>query len=113
MCFFSPKKSLHQSPYPRKVTAKISNPKKSSDRKFQPQSRASIIPVTIIPEYPLKELNSCQFLLLFCLEMKLLQVLNVNLRTDLYWEDPGTKLLHVHAYIKIPNTASICTSALD
>ena len=46
-----PKKSLPKS-YPKKVLTKISHPKKSSDRRFQTQKRASHIPVTYIPEYP-------------------------------------------------------------
>ena len=50
--FFIPQKSSYQNLSPQKVTTKFQTPKKSSDRKFQTQKRASHIPVTYIPEYP-------------------------------------------------------------
>ena len=46
------KKSLPKSLTQKKVTTKFQPQKKSSDRKFQTQKRASHIPVTYIPEYP-------------------------------------------------------------
>ena len=47
-----PKKVLTKISHPKKVITKFQTQKKSSDRKFQTQKRASHIPVTYIPEYP-------------------------------------------------------------
>ena len=48
----TPKKVLTKISHPKKVTTKFQTQKKSSDRKFQTQKRASHIPVAYLPEYP-------------------------------------------------------------